>query len=391
MNSKSQLEYTSPEPFADSISKPRIFGSPGRYVQGDGVIDQAGHYLSRLGFQRSLVLLSARCLQAEGRRLIDSMQKAGLQFELAQFGGECSLQEISMHLEAASALDNPVSSVVAVGGGKVVDAGRALAQRLGVPVAVIPTLASNDAPTAAVSVIYTPEGVTADAEVYDLNPALVLVDTGVVAAAGSRYLSAGMGDGLATWYEARACAATSTGVNVFGARPTLAGTALAKLCADTIFQQGIDAMAAVRASKVNVALEDVVEANTLLSGLGYESGGLAVAHAIAQGYTVIEKVHRDHLHGEMVAMGIMTQLALEQADEELDQAARFFLAVGLPVHLGQLGLSASDSNELQAIVDGAMAFPFIVNMTETVTSASLLDAVLRADQYGRRLQADSNG
>ena len=383
-------EYTPYQPLAlppgmDTATPPRVFGTAARYIQGEGVIDYAGHYLSRLGFGRCALLASARGLQAEGKRVLASAESAGLQTEVATFSGECSREEIHRHVDALKALATPVDGVVAVGGGKIVDAGRAIAHRLKVPVAVVPTLASNDAPCAAVSVIYTPEGVTEDAEIYDQNPALVLVDSGVIVRAGERYLAAGMGDAMATWYEARACARAPHGITVYGGRPTLAATALSELCAKTIYDEGEAALEAVRRKQVNEPLERVIEANTLLSGLGYESGGLAVAHAVAQGYTVIPTVHEQFLHGEMVAMGVLAQLALESSQEELEKAATFFAAVGLPVHLRQLNLAADNPEHLQPIVAAAMAFPFIGNMPFTVTGERLLQALLDADRTGRAI------
>jgi len=85
---------------------------------------------------------------------------------------------------------------------------------------------------------------------------------------------------------------------------------------------------------VNEALEAVVEANTLLSGLGFESGGLAAAHSVAQSYTAIPKVHANYLHGEMVAMGTLAQLMMEARPDEATKVAGFFASVGLPIHLG---------------------------------------------------------
>jgi len=385
--SSTTLEYTPHQPLALPTGvtgqPPRVFGSPARYIQGEGVIDYAGHYLSRLGISRCAVLGSARGLQAEGERLVRSLQTANITTQTATFNGECSHQEIQLHVAALNALEQPVDGLVAVGGGKLVDAGRAIAHRLRVPVVVVPSLASNDAPCAAVSVIYTPEGVTADAEIYDENPLLVLVDSAVIAQAGERYLVAGMGDAMATWYEARACARASHAVNIFGGRPTLAATGLAELCALTIYEHGIAAMEAVRKSELSDALEKVIEANTLLSGLGYESGGLAVAHGIAQGYTVIDHVHKNFLHGEMVAMGVLVQLALESWQDEAEKAARFFATVGLPVQLAQLNLSAENETDLRAVVDAAMAFPFMGNMPFAVTAESLLQAILEADRIGR--------
>ncbi len=175
------------------------------------------------------------------------------------------------------------------------------------------------------------------------------------------------------------------GVNVFGGRPTLAGTALAELCASTIYADGTAALDAVRHARVDEALERVVEANTLLSGLGYESGGLSVAHGLAQGYTVIEHVHRNHLHGEMVAMGVLAQLMLEPWGQEAQRAAGFFASVGLPVRLSGLGLAPEDQADLGRVVEAAMAFPFIGNMPVDVTPDKLLQAVLAADRLGEQV------
>jgi glycerol dehydrogenase len=39
------------------------------------------------------------------------------------------------------------------------------------------------------------------------------------------------------------------------------------------------------------AVENIIEANTFLSGVGFESGGIAGAHAIPNGFTAIEETH----------------------------------------------------------------------------------------------------
>jgi len=63
---------------------------------------------------------------------------------------------------------------------------------------------------------------------------------------------------------------------------------------------------------VSQAVENIIEANTLLSGIGFESGGLAAAHVIHNGLTVLPETH-DTYHGEKVAFGVLVQLVLENA------------------------------------------------------------------------------
>ncbi|EAQ98869.1 glycerol dehydrogenase [Congregibacter litoralis] len=364
---------------------PRVFGSPRRYVQAPGVIGQTGSYLRKLGFDSCAVLLSARSQQAEGAVLLQSLEDAGISATILTFGGECSFAEINAHTDALLASDAAPATVIALGGGKVVDAGKSIAHRLRVPSVVVPSLASNDAPCSAASVIYTPEGVTEAFEVFTENPALVLMDTAVVAAAPARYLIAGMGDAMATWYEARACSKNPAAVTAFGARPTLAGAAIAQLCAETVYRDGEAALAALASGSIDEALERIVEANTLLSGIGFECGGLAASHGFAQAYTVLDHVHKQFLHGEMVAMGVLAQLALENWHDEARRATAFFVNVGLPVHLGQLALSADDAVSIDAVVEAALAFPFMANMPMEVSAEKLRAAIVAADRLGREV------
>jgi glycerol dehydrogenase len=167
-----------------------------------------------------------------------------------------------------------------------------------------------------------------------------------------------------------------------GARPTIASVAIGEHCASTLFERGAAAAAAVAASTVNESLEAVVEANTLLSGLGFESGGLAAAHGFAQAFTALPLTNANRLHGEMVAMGTLAQLVLESRGDEARRVARFFAQVGLPVHLCQLRIDAADANALDTIADAALAFPFIGNMPMPIDAAILRRGLLDAHALG---------
>jgi glycerol dehydrogenase len=91
------------------------------------------------------------------------------------------------------------------------------------------------------------------------------------------------------------------------------------------------------AHAVTPALEHVVEANTLLSGLGFVSGGLAAAHAIHNGFTVLEKVH-DQQHGEKVAFGTLVSLYLtDKPGEVIDEVYAFCESMGLPTTFEGIG------------------------------------------------------
>ncbi len=359
---------------------PRVFIAPQRYIQGRGVLGSIGRYLSLVKAKRVALLMSERGSRREGVILRDAVTAARIECVAATFNGECSVEEVTRH--AVALANQGIDCVIAAGGGKCIDAGKGVAYRLGTPVVIAPTLASNDAPCSALSVIYSPEGVTTGVEFYPQSPAIVVVDTDIIAAAPERYLVAGMGDAMATWYEARVCLLNPAGITTVFARPTLASVAIGEACAQTLFREGRAAAAAVAASTVDEALEAVVEANTLLSGLGFESGGVAAAHGVAQSYTAIPKVHANYLHGEMVAMGTLAQLMMEGRPDEAAKVAEFFAAVGLPIHLGQLSLDAGDSRALDVVVEGTLAFPFIANMPQPVTAALVRSALVDAHGLG---------
>jgi glycerol dehydrogenase len=366
---------------------PMVLGAPSRYIQGEDVLDELGRYLALVPSTCAAIYISAGGERREGARLRRSLSAAGIEARFVTFGGECSADEIASAVQAANANGRAIDCLIAVGGGKCIDAGKSVAWRLGVPMVSCPSLASNDAPCSAISVLYTPEGVTAGLEFFPRNPVLVVVDTRIVAEAPVRYLVAGMGDAMATWFEARTCLENPYARSALAARPTLAAAALGELCANTLFADGVAAAAAVRERSVTPALDHVVEANTLLSGIGFESGGLACAHAVAQGLTVLPHLHKDYMHGEMVAIGLLTQLILEARHDEAVRVATFFAEVGLPAHLGHIALASTQTAELTAAMEGALTLPFLANEPFAVTPAMLVTAAQEADALGREVVA----
>ena len=235
--------------------------------------------------------------------------------------------------------EHKARAIVGAGGGKVLDTARAAAADLDLPVVNCPTVASSDAPCSALSVIYTDEGVFQEYRFYRKNPDLVLVDTQVIAQAPPRLLVAGMGDALATWFEARTCVAGHV-KNMRGGGSTRSAAALAELCYGTLLEDGAAALRAVETQVVTPALERLVEANTLLSGLGFESSGLAAAHAVHNGLTVAPGTHA-YLHGEKVAFGLLVQLVLEGSAprRRSSRCCGFSTEVGLPITLAEIGLA----------------------------------------------------
>ena len=365
---------------------PRVFISPARYIQGPDVLKHIGRYLKILPSSEPLILISSSGENRFGSFIRDSLRKNGLNGLFLNFNGECSMDEIERILSMAKQNDSyNLDCVVAVGGGKCVDTGKSVAYRMGLPSVIIPSLASNDAPCSALSVIYSSEGVSQGAEYFPDSPAIVVVDSKIVAEAPVRYLVSGMGDAMATWYEAKTCFNNLKGRTTVGARPTLAAGAIGELCAATLYEYGMAGVSAVEQGIVDDALERIVESNTLLSGLGFESGGLAGAHSVAQAFTVIPKVQETYLHGEMVAFGLLTQLVFEDDGDEAEKAAEFFAKVGLPVNLKQLSVERSDKNSLERIMTAALNASTMRNEPMELKRSDLIDAALVVDKIGTQI------
>ena len=358
----------------------QIIISPSKYVQGENTIAKIGDYVKPLG-QKAAIIADNFVTGLVGATVKKSCADAGVEQRMEEFGGECCRKEIDRLKEIFKAEGSDV--VVGIGGGKTLDTAKSIGFYNKIPTVIVPTIASTDAPTSAVAVIYTPEGEFSEYLLFPSNPNLVVMDTAIIAAAPTRLLVAGMGDALSTYFEARAAGLSGKPIMAGGA-PTKAAQVLAKLCYETLLSDGYKAKVAVENNVSSTAVKNIIEANTLLSGLGFESSGLAAAHAIHNGLTKLEECH--HLyHGEKVAFGTLTQLLLENAPmEEINEVLEFCRAVGLPTNLFDMGVKKVDVDKLREVAEASCAEgETIHNMPFPVTPDMVLAAMLTAHQIGQ--------
>ncbi|MBL8176615.1 MAG: glycerol dehydrogenase [Bryobacterales bacterium] len=358
-----------------------VFCSPCRYTQGRNATESLGKEMAALGLDGPVLIVAGRSAKRLlGRVWPQTLGDSHYTHEVYDFGGECWRGEIA-RIEAAAKTAR-ANVIVGAGGGKVLDAARAAAAGLGLPIVNCPTVASSDAPCSALSVIYSEDGVFEEYRFYKRNPDLVLVDTAVIAQGPPRLLAAGMGDALATWFEAKTCAAGHVR-NMRGGASTRSALRLAELCYRTLLEDGNDALHAMRNKAVTPALERIVEANTLLSGLGFESSGLAAAHAVHNGLTAASGTRRFY-HGEKVAFGTLVQLVLEGASHaQVSEVLSFSRAVGLPLTLAEIGCDGMSAETLQEVsIRATAAAETIHNEPFPVNAAMVADAIRAADAIG---------
>jgi len=352
---------------------------PGRYIQGPHAMAVLGEELARFGPKALLVV--APSILEEVLPAYRADIEGAVEVRIERFGRESSDEEIDRIAQAARSFG--ANSIAGLGGGKTLDTAKAAAWHAGVPAASVPTTASTDAPTSGLAVIYTAAGVFKRYQFLPSNPSLVLVDSEIAVRAPVRYLVAGMGDALATWFEAEACR-QSCARNMSGRTGPITAFSLARLCYDTLLQYGAMARHAAAAGAVTPAVEHIIEANTLLSGLGFESGGLAAAHAIHNGFTALEPTHA-YLHGEKVAIGTLASLFLtDKGRAQIDEVYGFCESVGLPTTLSGIGLGAASHEDLQNVADAACAEgETIHNEPRPVSARDVVAALKAADAYGK--------
>jgi len=357
----------------------KIIIAPNKYVQASGELANLEKYVDSLG-KKALCLVTESGLKRIKDTVDNSFEESQCSLAYEYFNGECSMSEINRIIKICD--EKEIDVIIGIGGGKILDTTKSVGYYKEIPVVIVPTIASTDAPCSALSVIYTEEGVFEKYLFLKQNPNVVLLDTDIIAKAPTRLLVSGMGDALATYFEARACEASGS-QTCAGGTSTLAAIQLSKLCYETLISEGEIARKAVDKNVCTKSVEKIIEANTLLSGIGFESGGLAGAHAIHNGFTVLPQCHHMY-HGEKVAFGLLVQLVLEDAkQEEIYDVVEFCYTVGLPITLYELGIEEIKPEEIMEVAKAATAEgESIHNMPFPVSAEDVYAAILAADAIG---------
>lgn len=359
--------------------------SPERYVQGPGEFDNLRFYTDKFG--KRIVVFIDQFLYREYEKKLQKMYE-GPDYELLAFAFESEVTEELIAARTKELEKQPPDVVAGIGGGKTIDVAKAVGTRLKVPFVVVPTIAATDAPTSSLSVIYREDGSHAGEFFYDHSPAILVVDSRIIANAPVRFLVSGMGDALATLIEADSTRKSGVPNLVYhtagGFKQTLAGQAIAKACYESLMKYGVLAKEACSQNVVTEALEHIIETNILLSGLGFENNATSGAHSVNDGLTVMENSSKT-MHGEKVAFGCIVQLIAECADRDyLDDVLGFCLSVGLPVCLEDLYVENSEEN-IRKIAAASMHSNW-GNMPFAVDEDLVYSAVRTADLYGKKFK-----
>lgn len=359
-----------------------VFGSPSRYYQGPGCLDRVGTIVRGIGV-RAVVLVDSFVLPMLEARLRASLTVDGLEVQVLPFLGNVTHDAISALVSSIEAgpFYGRVDVVVAVGGGKTIDIGKAICHRLNCAVVTVPTAAANDAPTSKNYVVYDDNHALVEVAHLAENPRAVIADTVVIAGAPRALLVAGIGDAVTKVFEAAQCYAVQ-GETMFGQQPSLSALALAEAGYRVVRDHAVEGLHVAGTSKPTPAFEKLVEALFLMGGLGFESGGLSVAHAMTRGLSRVPDAAKT-MHGQQVAYGLLVQLVLEGRHEPFMMDLRsFYAAIGLASTLSSLGVTTPGEDVYRAIAGPTLAAPHARNFTRALTEADLVDAMRQVEAAG---------
>ncbi|AUH00056.1 iron-containing alcohol dehydrogenase family protein [Pectobacteriaceae bacterium C52] len=352
---------------------------PATVLRGAGVSQQLGTLCARLG-TRVLVVGGRKALAATEALIRGQLQQADVELAAEEWsGGHCSISQIERLCERVRATGSDV--LLAVGGGKALDTGKAVAFQCAIPVVTLPTIAATCAAVTPLSVRYHDDGHFHDLYHLSVAPAAVVIDSGLLARAPLRWLAAGLGDTLAKWYEFRAI---DTGRNDSGFAAS--SRANSEICFQLINRYGAEACQAVNAGKSSDALDQVLDAIFLFAGLTslMASGAHAAAsHALYEGFTACDKT-REFGHGLLVGFGNLCLLALEQrSDDELLEAIRLARVCAVPLALADICPDLTE-DELKTIVRASVVAPDMANLPFSVTEDMIHQAIHRVEALAER-------
>lgn len=342
-----------------------------RYTVGEDAYRQLPTAAQSLG-SRLFVVGGHTALAAALPRLQAALAGSKLVIAGVQwYGGECT--HSNMQACASAAKQAGAQVIVGIGGGKALDTAKGAADLLGVPVFTLPTIAATCAATTALSVVYDEAHKFIEFTFFAAPPDHTFIDTAVIAAAPVKYLRAGIGDTLAKHYE---CTFASRNDNLDHSSGMAVN--LSRMCKDPLLQAGVQALKDCEAGMPSDALRQAVLANVVTTGyvscLVAEQYNGAVAHSLFYGLTILPGFEKNYLHGDVVAYGILVQLALDQNESELVLLRDFLLSIGIPTCLADIG-TLYEERVLAPVLAETLTMPDMRHLPYEVTTEMLWQAI----------------
>lgn len=359
-----------------TMTKLEVRGAPSYYACHEGSLNDLENLLLLNSIHHCLVIHGEQSWRAAAS-YFPNMSNVKLTF--VSYRGECSLIEVQRISTIVSGTN--IDAIIGIGGGKVLDLAKAVANETNKEAILIPTLASTCAAWTPLSVFYTEEGEFTHYTIFPKSTLIVLIEPRIILHSPIKYVRAGIADTLAKWYEADVLVRDLQDLPL----PVKIAHQSARLCQIVLLEHSQTALNAMEANTSSPAflqvIETIIVAGGMVGGFGDRYGRIAAAHSVHNGLTVAQETHH-LLHGEKVAYGILVQLVLEENLEEVASLLPFYKALELPILLRDLGLNRDDLEKLKAIAERTVASDESIHYLEKdFTSDDLLTAILSLETF----------
>lgn len=215
------------------------------------------------------------------------------------------------------------------------DTAKGVAFELGIPVFTFPTIPSNCAAMAALSVVYREDGGFDSFYFYESPAVHCFINTDLLIHAPKKYFRAGMGDTIAKYFE---CHFSARGDELD--YHSALGREISNLCYERIKTYGQQALLEFERKEpeqgfLQTVLTIIVNTG-LVSHMVEDCYNCAAAHSVCYGLDLLPGVAEKFLHGDLVGYGVLIQLALDGNMEELNEVRALLLKMGIPVTLREM-------------------------------------------------------
>lgn len=267
------------------------------------------------------------------------------------YGGESSYENLE-RLKSNPSVQK-ADMIFAVGGGKALDTAKALAFVTGKTVFTFPTIASNCSATTAVSIMYNSDGSFKEPFFFPTPAKHCFICTNIIAESPAEYIWAGMGDTYAKYFEAEM---SSRGEDLVHYHEL--GVTTSKMCLYPLLKYGKKALDDFRSGINSFELEQVILSVVVTTGIAsilltaehiidYNTG---LAHAVFYALTAYPHIEQRHLHGEVVAFGVLILLLVDRNENMFRKMYDFNRSVQLPLCLADLEMDEKDLDKLVPMI-----------------------------------------
>ncbi len=343
--------------------------APGYTFGGDDAYEKVPEVVSVYG--KKVCILGGKTALSKAMPTLEPILKANdfVITDTVVYGNEC----VYAHAQELAKLPavQEADVLFAVGGGKAIDCIKLVSEYANKLFFTFPTVSSTCAATSRVAAVYKPDHVF-DSAHYVPRPAVhCFINSRILVEAPKHFIWAGMGDTVSKYYESNFSA---RGLEL--AFDTQMGLTMSAMSALPILTHAKAAMEAAEAKVRNVSFDQmtmsVIFSNGLTSNFLTEDFNSSIAHAMCYGFTTQKVVEEKHLHGEIVAYGILVLLTVDKQYEERAKWLKVYEEIGLPTKLADLDMTM---DQMDSVFDKAMTVRDMKVSPYTVTRDMLVDAV----------------